>query len=231
MNPNEHLPISSCHPACPGCGLSKFKVWRLPNWMVMHWILNPGLAFNEIVLGQRLPRESLECRNCELPLVQRSYIVCPHCSGMHPAARWSGRHAFRQWLGLVCPTCQSRIPCLWNVFSILILAVTSPLWYLPYRFYFRDRVVAPPPLQPAPSPILQPANRWKLFLRLSVFWGGFMWLLMTFIPEFLKVLRGQPMNYSSLATGAVLWTVGGLAFGGIMNCYHARKPTKQPAKD
>ncbi len=37
----------------------KYKVWKLPHPMLLHWIINPGLAFNELILGQRIPKITL----------------------------------------------------------------------------------------------------------------------------------------------------------------------------
>ena len=37
----------------------KYKIYTWKNWMVLHWILNPGLAINELILGQRVPKISL----------------------------------------------------------------------------------------------------------------------------------------------------------------------------
>jgi len=156
------------NPDCPKCGNSNFKIWRLPNVGLIHWVLNPGLAVNELMLGQRVPKETPECKSCELTIGERSYVVCPHCHEMHPSRVWAGKNGFRNWLGLVCPSCLRRIPCLWNVFSLLILAVTSPLWYLPYRLYFRDRQVLPPAMSTTP-PQVSPG---KVFIRMAIFWGG-----------------------------------------------------------
>ena len=222
----EATPLAM-NPNCPKCGNCNFKIWRLPNWMLIHWILNPGLALNELILGQRLPKESLECKSCELPIGDRSYTVCPHCHEMHPSTVWAGRNAFRNWLGLVCPSCLHRIPCLWNVFSLLILAVTSPLWYLPYRFYFRDRQVLPPPAM-ASSPS-QPVRPGKLLIRMAIFWGGFMWIMMSLIPEISKALRGQTMSYERLVVGLVVWTLAGLAFGGFMSYFLTKKKAQKHA--
>lgn len=207
------------NPDCPKCGNRNFKIWRLPNLGLVHWILNPGLAINELMLGQRLPKESLECKSCELAIGERSYIVCPHCREMHPSGVWAGKNGFRNWLGLVCPSCLRRIPCLWNVFSLLILAVTSPLWYLPYRLCFRDRQVLPPALSITPNQ-LSPG---KVFIRMAIFWGGFMWIIMSLIPEIWKALRGQAMSYDRLVAGLVVWTLGGVAVGGFASYYFTRK--------
>lgn len=42
---------------------SKYKGRTWKNPMMLHWIVNPGLAFNELVLGQRVPKVMLIERN------------------------------------------------------------------------------------------------------------------------------------------------------------------------
>jgi hypothetical protein len=131
-------------PPCPKCGGHNIKVRKLPNPAMLFWVLNPGLAFNELVLGQRIAKAQLFCNDCAGSLVKRNYVHCPHCNAMIHGQSWSGEYAFGNWLGLVCPHCGKRIPCLWNFTSLLILALTCPFWYLPYRYYFRDRVPRKP---------------------------------------------------------------------------------------
>ena len=43
----------------------KYKIYTWRNWMMLQWILNPGLAVNELVLGQRIPEISLEDKTFE----------------------------------------------------------------------------------------------------------------------------------------------------------------------
>lgn len=38
------------------CKNSEFKVWTWKNPVMLHWIINPGLAINELILGQRVPK-------------------------------------------------------------------------------------------------------------------------------------------------------------------------------
>lgn len=53
---------------------NKFKIWALPHPIVLHWILNPGLAFNELVLGQRLPKVILIDKESKKPLMEENGI-------------------------------------------------------------------------------------------------------------------------------------------------------------
>ena len=124
---------------CPRCGGANFKRWQLPHPLILHWVLNPGMAFNEIVLGQRLPKTQLICQECDGPLLDRAYIPCPSCSEMHLGRLAAGKRGFGNWRGIGCPACKEPIPCIWNVFSLLILSLTFPVWALPYFLYFRNQ--------------------------------------------------------------------------------------------
>jgi hypothetical protein len=108
---------------------------KWPNLLIVHWVLNPGVAFNEVFLGQRLPAVSYYCRDCRSPLVERSWLECPHCNSTFSAKLWQGRTAFGHWLGVVCPGCGGIIPSLWNHTSLLLLALTAPIWWFLVRVY------------------------------------------------------------------------------------------------
>lgn len=128
---------------CPKCGGSNFKRWDLTHPLILHWVLNPGVAFGEILFGMRVPKLQLICRDCQEARIDRIYVPCPSCRAMHLGRSWSRRRGFGNWRGIACPSCRDSIPCLWNVFSLLFLAVTWPAWFLPYRLYFRDKPLKP----------------------------------------------------------------------------------------
>ena len=113
---------------CPQCASTRFKRIVLPNLLLLHWVINPGLVVNELVLGQRVPKLSMECQDCKLPLLERSLVPCPHYGVVHDGHIWAGKSAFGNWLGPVCPSCSRRIPALWGVASMAVLALTSPIW-------------------------------------------------------------------------------------------------------
>jgi hypothetical protein len=47
---------------CPECGSREnFKRRDFHHPLVIQWLLNPGLCFNEIILGQRLPKVLFVC--------------------------------------------------------------------------------------------------------------------------------------------------------------------------
>jgi len=109
---------------------NKYKVYTWKNWMVLHYILNPGLAFNELILGQRIPKVSLEDKTSDKPFLERSYVPCPHCETLHDGRTWSTQNgtAFKNWFGLYCPNCGEIIPCLMNLTTRLVLTITFPVW-------------------------------------------------------------------------------------------------------
>ena len=113
---------------------NRFKIQAVPHPLVLQWILNPALIFNELILGQRIPKVMLIDEESDKPLMERTYIPCPHCETLNDSRLWGKRNSFGHWFGFVCPNCHQIIPCLWNIFSLAILAITFPLWYFPARF-------------------------------------------------------------------------------------------------
>ncbi len=103
-------------------------MWKLPHPLLIHWILNPGLCFNEIILGQRVPKICLIDETSSEPLPDRSYVECPHCETIHSSKLWGKGNVFFHYKGFYCPNCENKIPTLLNVFSVLILIITFPFW-------------------------------------------------------------------------------------------------------
>ena len=124
---------------CPECKSHICERWgtdgstlgiRLMYW---HMFLNPGIAINELLLGQRTPKNLYVCKSCSLPLLDRSYVHCRACETFHNGRIWSQKNAFGNWFGYVCPSCGGSIECLWNLTSYAVLALTAPLWLLPAK--------------------------------------------------------------------------------------------------
>lgn len=190
---------------------SDYKVWGWKHPLMLHMQLNPGLAFNEILLGQRTPARILVGRDTNTPLVQRQAVKCDACGALHDARIWGGKSAFGAWFGLYCPDCEARIPTLLNIFSRLIIVLTAPVWW-PLKSTLRPRLVARNlhlvRERREQGEAGQPKIRaWKM----GLFWGGFMFLIFT-------VHEGISDGFSStmLIRGAVIWGMGGALFGIIM---------------
>jgi hypothetical protein len=206
---------------CPKCKRSDFKQWKLPHPMIVHWVLNPGLAFNELALGQRVPKLQLICRTCEGAVMERAYVPCPTCRYMHWGRLWKRSRGFGNWRGISCPACGAPIPCIWNVFSLLILAVVSPIWALPYYLYFKRR-----PLRPIYDlvdgvPPKPPAITRKTWILMGAGWGVLMWVFMSLLPALCSPDKEQASRV--LVVGLAVWALGGLTFGFLMWLFLGRR--------
>lgn len=196
---------------------SKYKVINWKNLLMLHWIINPGLAFNELVLGQRIPKISLLEKDEQKSYIERSFIPCPHCHTLHQASKWSTQNnlAFRNWYGLYCDQCGQIIPCLRNGLAAVILFVTYPL-----RMMFSKKLQQQW-LQKQPARykgILVTANSspyaGKGWIKQGLTWGALMFVIMDLIvPTFFS---DSPLKGKQLITGIVIWTIAGLIFGYVM---------------
>lgn len=124
--------------ACPTCGSDRHTRWTWRTGVVLHWLVNPGLIINEILLGQRVPATIAFCESCDLPQVKRQYVQCTGCGMWHPGGLWSGRLSFGNWFGLVCPDCGATIPSFRNVPALLVTILTAPIWW-PASWILRER--------------------------------------------------------------------------------------------
>jgi hypothetical protein len=209
---------------CPKCKGSDFKLWKLPHPLIMHWVLNPAVVFNEVALGQRVPKLQLICQTCEGPLMERAYVPCPTCRHMHWGRLWKRTRAFGNWRGISCPACGTAIPCLWNVFSLLILAVTSPIWALPYFLHFRAKPLRQmyevvEGLPPVPAAVTR-----KTWIFMGAGWGALMWVLMSLLPALRS--SGEEGTSWRLAVGLPVWALAGFAFGFFMWLFLGRRPRR-----
>jgi hypothetical protein len=202
----------------------KYKVYTWKNWMMFHWIINPGLAFNELVLGQRIPKVTLEDKISNKPRVERSIVPCPHCETLHDGRIWSAHNktAFKNWFGYYCPTCGGIIPCLMNAFSWLILAITYPIWgwfrkslkeawlqQQPARFENIDVTSIPNPFEK------------KGWIYTGLSFGAVMFVIMSLLMPF---FFDEEITLETLAVGLVAWTLGGLGFGFFMKLFLGKSP-------
>lgn len=112
---------------CPDCHSNEFSTWAFPHPLIVHWVLNPGLMVNELVLGQRIPKITYFCARCGSETTYIRYFHCPGCNQFHEEAIWTGANGFGHWLGVICPDCGSEIPCLVNIASWIVLARLSPI--------------------------------------------------------------------------------------------------------
>ena len=203
---------------------TKYKVWTWKNPMMLHWIINPGLAFNELVLGQRVPRVTLIERNSSKSLAERTLIPCPHCETLHSGLKWTPQNktSFKNWFGYYCDNCGKIIPCLTNLTSYVILGITFPVW-----FWFRDKWKAKwleeqkmKFSKPLNLTYPQHKNQW---LKAGLFFGLFMYLFMVVL---FPLIQGETLTQRGLLIGIPIWAIAGLVFGFTMKIINRKKKVK-----
>ena len=126
------------HRQCNHCGGRRFTTCDRFHPFMIHWVLNPGLAMNELLIGQRVARQIHFCKQCGGWFQQQGqFVECSSCKGFHNAKIWDGCR-FGNWLGLVCLDCGEMIPCLLNLTSAVVLILLFPVWR-PLSFWFKPR--------------------------------------------------------------------------------------------
>jgi uncharacterized protein (TIGR02996 family) len=113
------LGISRRHPVhfdCPDCQGNAALRMDSRNPAILHWIVNPGLAINELVLGQRIPRVMHLCKTCWVASVR-----CAACRRFLTLKRLYGERAGGMWVRLPCPACGADVPLVRNWFAKLII--------------------------------------------------------------------------------------------------------------
>jgi hypothetical protein len=103
---------------------------KILSVLILHWIINPAMAINELLLGQRVPKGLLKNNSIDKTLFGGIYLVCPHCNHLNDSRIWSleNNRAFGNWFGLYCPNCGGIIPCVRNLTAAVLIFVTSPVW-------------------------------------------------------------------------------------------------------
>ena len=200
---------------------TKYRKIDWKHFMMFHWIINPGLMINELIFGQRVPKVMLMERNRNNAWAERFKIPCPHCNNIHDNRTWNltNKTMFKNWFGLYCPACGGIIPCLMNIGTFVVLAVTSPIWYW-FRKPLYNKWLAK-----------QPGRYKNLDLETSDFqkhtwwqqglgWGMFMFIATILLDK----IWSEEYTMQKLLFHFVWWMIGGLIFGFILRTM-AHKPS------
>ena len=204
----------------------KYTVWALPHPLLLHWIINPGLAFNELILGQRMPKVTLIDKTLDKPLMERSFIPCPSCGTLHDGRFWAKKNAFGHWFGYVCPSCGEIIPCLWNLTSLLILVVTSPLWYFPVKFWKGKWIEFEKSRYQNIEKEYTPHEKTS-WVKMGFFYGGLMWLFLGLAPQVYNFILRKSFDWDFLLFSAALWAIAGFFFAAIMYIWLGLRPKRK----
>lgn len=191
---------------------TQYKTWTWKNPLMLHWMINPGLAFNELVLGQRIPKLLLVEKNSKKSLAERSFVPCPHCNTIHASLKWTPQNktAFRNWFGLYCDNCGKIIPCLTNLTTYLLLALTFPIWIWFRKKWKQQWLLAQKERFSKQLDLTTPSYNW---VTEGLSWGYFMFVAMDIVYP---LLVGESYSAVKFLIGIVVWTLIGLLFGYVM---------------
>ncbi|MDZ7773132.1 MAG: hypothetical protein U5K31_10420 [Balneolaceae bacterium] len=205
----------------------RYKVYDWTNWLNLHWIINPGVAIVELVAGRRVPKVQLEDQESDEPRIARSYVPCPHCGERHPQATWSSTNgtASKNWFGLYCPECGEIIPCLINATTLLLLAVTFPIWGW-FKSSLKQRWLERQPerYQNLDLSIAKDFAADYPWIKSGLSFAFFMYIIMTLL---FPLVMGEALTWTNALIGVPIWVVAGLAYGYFMKRYFNKRVSAQ----
>lgn len=205
---------------------SKYKIltWKSP--LMLHWIINPGLAINELLLGQRVPKVTLIEKDPGKSLAEKTFIPCPHCGTLHPGQKWSNQNktGFKNWFGLYCDQCGQIIPCLTNLTSYLVLGLTFPIWY-GFKDQWKANWLAK---QPARYANLDLDNSQDPFagsgwIQQGLVFGMLLYVIMVLL---FPLITGEGWTTRGILIGIPVWLIGGLAYGYMMKFFTGKRKSR-----
>lgn len=207
----------------------KYKIWNWKNPVVLHWIINPGLVINELILGQTIPKVMLIEREGKKPFYKRSFIPCPHCGELHSGLKYSAQNktALKNWFGFYCDNCKAIIPVQRNLTSLILLAITFPIWGWFMKSMKQNWLKKQPErFKNINLETPEEKNTTKNWLKMGLFWGLFMYVAMTFIFPF---IGQEEITRMSMLIGIPIWLTAGLSFGYFMKIWMNKKGNKLKA--
>jgi hypothetical protein len=184
-----------------------------------HYIINPGAGVGEL-WGQRLSTVMLIDKTSEKPLMERTYIPCPHCETLHDGRTWSKENgtATKNWFGLYCPECGGIIPCLHNATFYLLMVLTYPIWGW-FKKSWKEKWLKKQPERFENISFDEIQHSKISWIKMGLGFGAFMFVIMS-----LYNIAFEPSNYVEiLLINLPLWILGGLAFGYGMKYWMGQK--------
>jgi hypothetical protein len=196
-----------------------YKLWDWKSFVVLHWILNPGLVFNELVLGQTIPKVMLIELAGKLPFFKRSFVPCPHCGTLHSGLKWSAQNktAVWNWFGYYCDNCGGIIPVQRNLTTLLLLGITYPIWVW-FKDSLRQRWLENQPerFRNISLEVPKKKNTTWAWIKAGLFFGLFMFVFMGIL---FPLIEKEPITAKRLLVSFPIWIVAGLGWGYIMKVW------------
>lgn len=202
---------------------NKYKIWNWKSPVIFHWMLNPGVVINELILGQTIPKVMLIELEGDKPFYNRSLVPCPHCKTLHNGLKWSAQSktAFKNWFGYYCDNCEGIIPVQRNLTSLIILTLTFPIWG-----WFRESMrkswldKQPQRFENVNLEIAEKKNTTIHWLKSGLWVGLFMYVAMEII---FPVIDQKEITQKSLLIGIPFWLICGLGWGYTMKVWMNKK--------
>lgn len=202
---------------------SKYKVYRWWHPAYLFWIINPGSIINELILGQRIPKLSLVDKTSGKSKFESSYTPCPHCNQLHQSKKWAPQSntAFGNWFGLYCDNCGKTIPCLWSIWSWIIIVITSPLWIW-YKKPLKEKWLKNQAKKFEELVIAEIKNPYagKGWIKEGLGWAFFMFVFMNFV---FPLIKEETVTLNKVLISIPIWILGGLSFGYTMKKFYNRQ--------
>jgi len=210
---------------------TKYKIWNWKSPVILHWMINPGLVINELILGQTIPKVMLIEREGDKPFFERSLVPCPHCGTLHNGLKWSSQNktAFKNWYGFYCDNCGKIIPPQRNLTSLLILAITFPIWGW-FRKSLKENWLKKQPerYKYLNFELSEKKNTTKKWLKLGLLWGLFMFVFSIIVNPLISNVQ---ITQKMILLNILIWLIGGLGFGYTMKIWMNRKGKKPITKN
>ena len=202
---------------------TKFTAWTWKHWKMIHWILNPGLVINELILGQRVPKVLLFDKTMDKSFMERQFVPCPHCGEIYDGRLWAKKNGFKNWFGYYCPNCGNTIPCLRNLTSLIVIILTFSIWIWFVKGWKKNWMNK----QPARFEnfnIEEITNENASWVKKGIGFGGIMFIVMTIIN---LLIEGKEITLITILIGIPISAVGGLGFAYAMKYWMGRRTTTE----
>jgi tetrahydromethanopterin S-methyltransferase subunit G/predicted RNA-binding Zn-ribbon protein involved in translation (DUF1610 family) len=180
----------------------------------LFWLCFPLVFINELLLGQRYPKVMLKDKEKGKVRAERYVVPCPHCGTIHNYSTWTypNKTVFGNWYGLFCPNCGQIIPSLRNVFSLVILVCTYPLWCWFYKPLKKRWLAKQPERYKNVLTDISPQKAKKVWRNIGLCFGLVMFIYTIVFNLFLY----KQITITDIIINVIVWIAMGLLWGYFM---------------